>query len=260
MTHPEELLAGYVDGSLSAQERAAVETHVAGCARCSREIELSSSARSALRSLEDVPAPSDIGSVAIHEAAGGRAAPAGDGPPRWYRVGGIVGAVAAGLLVFTLVLPHVGQNSADEGGAAPAGAERDGKSGVTALSGPASAIEIQHANYDNTSLTALITAYASAEDSSAGGAAGAPVAETTSPPAAFGRQTQTDKALSCIVRSAPDEIGELQRLIRARFDGTPAYLAVFTEGPGAGQPADTAIIWVFATDDCRILSSSFAKL
>jgi hypothetical protein len=49
-------------------------------------------------------------------------------------------------------------------------------------------------------------------------------------------------------------------LIRARFEGTPAYLAIFTEGPGAGQPADRAIIWVFATDDCRILSSSFAQL
>jgi len=58
---------------------------------------------------------------------------------------------------------------------------------------------------------------------------------------------------------AAGEMGVLA-LIRARFEGTPAYLAVFTEGPGAGQPADTAIIWVFATDDCRILSSSFAQL
>ncbi len=115
MTHPEELLAGYVDGTLSAQERAAVEAHVAGCARCSREIGLATSARSALRSLEEVPAPADIGSLAIREASGGRAAPAAEGTPRWYRVGGIVGAVAAGLLVFTLVLPHVGQSD-DSGG------------------------------------------------------------------------------------------------------------------------------------------------
>ena len=79
-------------------------------------------------------------------------------------------------------------------------------------------------------------------------------------PLATGGQAQVNKALACIVQSAPDETGDLKRLIRARFEGTPAYLAVFTEGPGAGQPADTAIIWVFATDDCRILSSSFAQL
>jgi Putative zinc-finger len=252
MTHPEELLAGYVDGSLSAKERAAVETHVARCAKCSREIAMASTARSALRALEEVPAPGDIGSPAIQEAAGSHATPAAGGTPRWYRVGGLVAAVAAGLLVFTLVLPRIGQSD-DAGGGdqrelnAAASDTEAGK--LSARSG----IEISHENYDNTSLTALITSY-TAEDSSAGGAAGAPVALTT------GGQAQVNKALDCIVQSAPDETGDLKRLIRARFEGTPAYLAIFTEGPGAGQPADTAIIWVFATDDCRILSSSLARL
>ena len=254
MTHPEELLAGYVDGTLSAQERAAVEAHVAGCARCSREIGLATRARSALRSLEEVPAPEDIGSLAIQEAEG-RPAPAAEGTPRWYRVGGIVGAVAAGLLVFTLVLPHVGQSDDSGGGdqRALSASERDTEAGKLSA---ASGIEIQHENYDNTSLTALITSLA-AEDSSAGGAVGAasaPVALAT------GSQAQVDKALACIVQSAPGETGDLKRLIRARFEGTSAYLALFTEGPGAGQPADRAIIWVFATDDCRILSSSLAQL
>ena len=255
MTHPEELLAGYVDGTLSAQERAAVEAHVGGCARCSREIGLATSARSALRSLEEVPAPADIGSLAIQEASGSRAAPAAEGTPRWYRVGGLVAAVAAGLLVFTLVLPHVGQSDDSGGGdqRALSAAERD--AGLGKFSARASGIEIQHENYDNTSLTALISSFA-AEDSSGGaaGAASAPVALAT------GSQAQVDKALACIVQSAPGETGDLKRLIRARFEGTPAYLALFTEGPGAGQPADRAIIWVFATDDCRILSSSFAQL
>jgi anti-sigma factor RsiW len=255
MTHPEELLAGYVDGTSSAQERAAVESHVAGCAKCRREIALATSARSALRSLDEVPAPAGIGSLAVREASGDRAAPAAGGTPRWYRVGGIVGAVAAGLLIFTLILPHVGQ-SGDGGGGdqrALSGAERDAGAGKLYA---ASGIEIQHENYDNTSLTALVSSYAA--DSSAGGAA---VGTAAAPaPSSMGSQAQTDKALACIVGSAPDATGELQRLIRARFEGTPAYLAVFIDGPGAGQPADRAIIWVFATDDCRILSSSFAQL
>ena len=76
----------------------------------------------------------------------------------------------------------------------------------------------------------------------------------------FGTQAQTNKALACIVKSAPNQGGELQTLIRARFKGTPAYLAVFTEGPGAGQPADTVTVWVLATTDCRILSFSSAQL
>jgi anti-sigma factor RsiW len=253
MTHPEELLAGYVDGTLSAQERAAVEAHVAGCTRCSREIGLATSARSALRSLEEVPAPAGIGSLAIQEAEG--RAPAAEGTPRWYRVGGIVGAVAAGLLVLTLVLPHVGQSD-DAGGEQPALGATERDTGAVEFKA-ASGIELSHENYDNTSLTALISSYARAEDSSGGGAAGAASAPV---PLAAGSQAQVNKALACIVQSAPGETGDLKRLIRARFEGTPAYLAVFTEGPGAGQPADTAIIWVFATDDCRILSSSLAQL
>jgi hypothetical protein len=254
MTHPEELLAGYVDGTLSAQERAVVETHVAGCSKCSRDIAMASSARSALRDLHDVPAPEDIGSLAIQEASGHRGAPGVGGTPRWYRVGGLVAAVAAGLLVFTLVLPRIGQRD-DAGGdkrelSAAAGDTEAGK--LIAASG----IEISHENYDNTSLTALISSLA------AGDSAGGSMAAASAPPIplATGGQAQVNKALACIVRSAPDETGDLKRLIRARFEGTPAYLAVFTEGPGAGQAADRAIIWVFATDDCRILSSSFAQL
>ena len=254
MTHPEELLAGYVDGTLSAQERAVVETHVAGCSKCSRDIAMASSARSALRDLHDVPAPEDIGSLAIQEASGHRGAPGVGGTPRWYRVGGLVAAVAAGLLVFTLVLPRIGQSD-DAGGdqrelSAAAGDTEAGK--LSAASG----IEISHENYDNTSLTALISSLA------AGDSAGGSMAAASAPPIplATGGQAQVNKALACIVRSAPDETGDLKRLIRARFEGTPAYLAIFTEGPGAGQAADRAIIWVFATDDCRILSSSFAQL
>jgi anti-sigma factor RsiW len=255
MTHPEELLAGYVDGTLSAQERAAVEAHVAGCARCSREIALASGARSALRALEEVPAPEGIGSLAIQEASGSRAAPSAGGTPRWYRVGGIVGAVAAGLLVFTLVLPHIGQSDDSGGGDQRALSAAEGAE-VGKLSA-ASGIEIQHENYDNTSLTALISSLA-AQDSAGGSMAAASAPPTI--PLATGSQAQVDKALACIVQSAPGETGDLKRLIRARFEGTPAFLAIFTEGPGAGQPADTATIWVFATDDCRILSSSLAQL
>jgi len=254
MTHPEELLAGYVDGALSATDRVAVETHLAACSRCSREVALAGGALTALRSLAEVPAPEGVASNALEEATG--AQPAVGGTPRWYRFGGIAAAVAAGLVVFTLVLPHIGNGGGATSEASQAkdqGAAGGAREGAALTA--ASAVEIQHVNYDDASLTALSSSYQSAPSGASGvAAATAPVAPV------FGTQAQTNKALACLVKSAPDQGGELQTLIRARFKGTPAYLAVFTEGPGAGQPADTVTVWVLATTDCRILSFSSAQL
>jgi hypothetical protein len=256
MTHPEELLAGYVDGTLSAKERAAVDAHLPGCARCSRETELAAGARSALRSLAEEAAPPGVVSQALEEAGGARRSAVAGGTPRWYRVGGVVAAAAAGLLVLTLVLPHIGHGKGSVVGAQQkdTGAEREAGGQAAALSAPA-AIEIRHVNYDNTSLTALASSYQTGT-SGAGdlGAAQAPATQV------FGTQAQTDKALACVAESAPDETGDLQSLIRARFQSTPAYLAVFFEGPGAGQPADAVTVWVLATKDCGILSFSSAQL
>jgi hypothetical protein len=257
MTHPEELLAGYVDGDLPARDRAAVDTHLAACSRCRGEVSLARSARSALGALPDVPAPDGIAARAIEESRGTAAAPGG-GTPRWYRVAGIAAATAAALVVLTLTLPHIGQSD-DAGGATRAAGTGSKVQGPTALSAP-NGIEVQHVNYDNESLSALSTSYA--RDSAAAGGG----AETTASPdsgefaTTQGTPKQTAGALACIQRSAPDATGQLTRLIRARFQGTPAYLALFLDGPGAGQPADTVIVWVFAIDDCRILSSSQAKL
>ena len=258
MTHPEELLAGYVDGSLPARDRAAVDTHLGACSRCRGEVSLARSARSALGALPELPVPDGIATLAIEESRGAAAPAAGGGPPRWYRVAGIAAAAAAALVVLTLTLPHIGQGD-DAGGASRAAGTGSKVEGPTALSAPRG-VEVQHVNYDNDSLSALSTSYA--RDAAAAGGN----AETTSSPGSGefattqGTPKQAAGALACIQRSAPDATGQLTRLIRARFQGTPAYLALFLDGPGAGQPADTVIIWVFAADDCRILSSSQAKL
>lgn len=250
MTHPEELLAGHVDGTLSAKERLAVDAHLAGCPRCSREIALATGARAALRSLAEEPAPSGVATRALEEVGSSRRSSVGGGTPRWYRVGGIV-AAAAGLLVLALVLPRIGQDQRASGDARAQGQESAQVSGAASALA-ASVIEIRKVNYDDASLTSLASSYKTSGES----------AVDTKPPvaAAFGTQAQTAKALECIARSAPDEPGDLQSLIRARFKSTPAYLAVFLEGPGAGQPADAVTVWVFATTDCRILSFSSAQL
>lgn len=250
MTHPEELLAGYVDGSLSPGEQAAVDVHISGCARCGRETALAARARSALRSVNEVPAPSGVATRALEEAVSARRSGVNDDAPRWYRVGGIVAAAAAALLVLTLILPRIGQNGGSGGGARNTSEDSARASGPATAMAAASVIEIRRVNYDDASLADLTSSYKS-------GAAGI---EASPAPVVLGSPAQTAKAIACSARSAPDEVGELQSLIRARFKSTPAYLAVFLESPGAGRPADAVTVWVFAARDCRILSFSSAQL
>lgn len=256
MTHPEELFAGYVDGTLSSEDRVAVETHLGDCARCTRDVELAAGARSALRSMIEEPAPAGIASDALREAAGVRPAVPG-GTPRWYRVGGLVAAAAAGLLVLSLVLPNIGQNDASDRDVAAAKAEdaAGGDAGGAVETLEATLIELRQIDYDDASLTGFTSSYRTIADGSAEtGTAQAPAAPV------LGTQAQTDKALACVAEAAPEESGELMNLIRARFKGTPAYFAVFFESPGADQPFDRVTVWVLRTSDCGILSFSSAPL
>src|SRR2546428_7579400 len=57
MRHPEDLLAAFVDGTASLQERAEVESHLSFCATCRDEIELAKEARVALEGLPELEAP-----------------------------------------------------------------------------------------------------------------------------------------------------------------------------------------------------------
>jgi len=251
MTHPEEHLAGYVDATLSPHEQRAVDAHLAGCARCRREVALATGARAALGSLAEVPAPPGVAASALREAGAAKRARPTNGPG-WYRIAGIAAAAAAGLLVVSLVLPKVGGNSndaTDRQAVAAGGADAGG------IAEAAAALMIQDVDYDDASLSALASSFKTAGDGGGVGAAEASAAQSL--PAT---PQQTRKALRCIVRSAPDETGQLTQLIKARFQGTPAYLAVFLEGPGADQPPDAVSVWVFATDGCAILSYSNARL
>lgn len=254
MTHPEELLAGYVDGTLPTDERAVVDAHLAGCARCQREVVLAASARSALGSLPEVPAPSGVATRALEEARGARQRQAA-GTPRWYRIAGVAAAAAAALLVVAVALPHIGKSTSPVADAGRTNTKvGGGAAGASALS--ANVIEIQQVNYDDVSLSALSASYAG--DAAAVSTPTPGTAESTA--VVTGTPAQTAKALACIVRSAPSETGQPTRLISARFQGTPAYLEVFLEGPGADQPPDSVVVWVFATKDCAILSFSQARL
>jgi anti-sigma factor RsiW len=49
MSHPLELLVSFEDGTLQPAERAVLDAHLAGCARCAAEVEAATAARAALR-------------------------------------------------------------------------------------------------------------------------------------------------------------------------------------------------------------------
>src|SRR6185503_12173934 len=68
VSHPEDLLADYVDGTLAERERAVVDTHLDGCARCSAEIRQAEAAKTSLNALEDVPVPFGVTGPVLAEA------------------------------------------------------------------------------------------------------------------------------------------------------------------------------------------------
>jgi Putative zinc-finger len=260
MTHPDDLLVDYVDGALSGEDLRRVERHLVTCGRCRSEVVLAGGARAALATLVAPAVPSRVADRAIDEAEGGNGSSTVVGihsrsvAPSWYRWA-IGTAAAAALLVAVVALPHIG-NGPGRQAAAPA-AESD------AL-GPAKradTVEIEHRNYDTAAVQDLALTYRSstqvpttAEGDTTNG--GANPQET---PAAFSRELTPD-ATACLATAVPNPEGQLVRVIRARFEGTPAFIGVYLEGPGAGQPPDTVRVWVVSARGCSILTYTGAAI
>jgi anti-sigma factor RsiW len=260
VSHPEDLLADYVDGTLAERERAAVDTHLDGCARCSAEIRQAEAAKTALSELEDVPVPFGVTGPVLAEA--GRRFERRRGVA-WERFQWAAGLAAAAALIVVVALNVGGgdqRNAASSaatgaaGGSAAAGGAEAAAPGAIHFAG----IEIQrNVDYDDAGIQAV-----------AAEAAAAVVAaeETPAPQAALAGAAQdskerTSQAKDCVKQSGiqgPQDV--LIRLIEAEFEGTPGYIAVFSEGPGAGQPPDHVVVFVVAKDDCRILSTASQRV
>jgi len=240
MTHPEELLASYVDGSLDASERAVVDAHLAACPRCREEVEVARRAVAALAALREEPVP--LGVTAPVLARAERAA-----EPRWRSPRWAVGLAAAAALVLAgaLVLPQVLRGPAAPGpGGATMGVAENAERDAAALATPGlPPPEVWDADLDERGAKRL--ALQAAER------AASPTAEYRR-----GGDAAADEAVSCLTASGAvlDDRHVLVRLISARYLGTPAYLGVFREGPGGDQPPTRVVVWVVAREDCRILT------
>ena len=260
MTHPLEQLAQYVDGTLRPSERGAVDEHLRACSRCREQVRAAGLARAALRSLESPPGP-DIAAGFGPERVAEVASPRAPTSPRWTKVAaGLAAAVV--VAAVALVVPRLGTSSDDDGTAAlgAADAEADATNGQLR-------VEIDGTAYDAASIEQA-AAEAAAEvargetEAEAGGAeAPAEDAASAAPEQTrFAGPGRTDEAIACLERAFPGFPGELVRVKRATFEGSPAYLGFVLEGPGAGTPADTLSIWVASIEDCEILSISSARL
>jgi hypothetical protein len=256
MTHPEELLSGYVDGTLPNEERVVVDAHLATCVTCREEVELAGEALVALEALEEQPVPFGVTGPVMAEA-GRRFERRG---AVWQRVQWGAGLAAAAALVLVVALNLSGGNSGDL-----ADEPRDGSSELgggapgAALAADETLPRLENqrgVSYSDSGIRLLAedTAERSAVQSSPtpeqdAGGVGTDVE--------FAAKNDRAVALECLGTSgAPldDPRERLDRLIEAQYQGTPAYFAVFLESPGGGQPPDSAIVWVVATRDCRILT------
>jgi Putative zinc-finger len=253
MTHPEEQLSGYVDGTLGTDERAEVDAHLATCATCREEIDLSTRAVTMLRELPEMPVPFGTTRPVMAEAGKERTSrtrPSWGGRTQWA-----AGLAAAAVLVavVAVALPRVGE-VAQMDSAAGGGAQATPKAapGMEAATSGAVPLELQpNADYDATKLERL--ADSSAQRGSQTTLAG--------PSAADASAAKAEGATACL--ASPGGLtgrDRLVRLIQATFQGQPAYIGVYREQPGTGQPADRIVIWVVARQDCSTLSYSFKRL
>jgi len=238
MNHPYEQLTDLVDGTLDEDDLAGVQAHLDTCASCREDLAHTTRGREAARSLPQAAPPADLHRRVI-VAAGGHS----HGAPTWYRWAGVA-AAAAVVVAIAIALPNVG-----------GGSDKD-RAGLTAASVDAGAeaqdagagrqVEKLDENYDAKELERL------ARDTSSAMAAQQPAPQTTA---------LDTGAAQCVSQAfAKQPVGELARLIEAKFEGRPAYIAVYLEGPGAGEPPDTAVVWAAAKDDCTILSFASARI
>ena len=266
MSHPEDLLAEYVDGTLAERERAFVDTHLDGCARCSSEIRQAEAAKTALSELEDVPVPFGVTGPVLAEA--GRRF---EGRRRvaWDRFQWAAGLAAAAALIVVVAL-NVGGGEA-RNAATPAATSASGGTGAAGGAEGAAPGAIHFAgierqpnvNYDDPGIQAVALEAANAVVAAEEAQAGEP---TSAPAAAFATSAQDSKERTTLAKDCVQQSGiqgqqdVLIRLIEAEFEGTPAYIAVFSEGPGAAQPPDHIVVFVVAKDDCRILSTASQRI
>jgi hypothetical protein len=262
--HPTELLAAFVDGSLSDSDRAALTKHLEGCPQCREEVRSARRAREALTSLPEVPAPKGLAERAVR-----RAPPGSPAEERSYRILW-VGAAAAlivivawfGVRAMTKQTSPVNLSSGAEASTVPAPDTEPGP--------------LDHdGNYDASEIAALTEQAAHqgkrtvfGNGAATGGTsrqqgpslavpAAAPSPAPAPAPAPAIKSASLGAGARCLNKAgAFDQGGSLVKVIQAKYNSAPAYIAVLYEPGPDGGPTDRAVTWVFAKSNCDVLDFS----
>ena len=238
MNHPFEQLADLMDGTLDERELAGVQAHLDLCATCRQDIDLATHGARAARSLPVENPPPDL-----HRRVVG--AGAGRGTPTWYRWAGAAAAAAA-VIAIAIALPNVGSDPRRDGVSTLAGEDSQAAVESDPVGGDV-VVTHEDRDYDAPGLEEL--------------ARSARASSQLAPNAEGGSRQDAAAAVTCVSQAFGDQqAGRLTRLIRARFEGEEAYIAVYLEGPGAGEPPDTVAVWAAAADDCSVLSFASARI
>jgi hypothetical protein len=235
MSHPYELLADFVDGTLDEDDLAGVQAHLEACGSCRGEVADAAAGAEAARSLPLEEPPPDLHRRVVE---GGR----GRGAPPWYRWAG-AGAAAVVVLAIAVALPNVGGGARDTD---PAGEDRQEASFQDGGASP-DELEVtrQDRNYDAAGLQELARSA-----TRAAGEVATSSAEASAP--------NSEAAVRCVSDAfGNQELGRLTRIIQARFEGEEAYIAVYLEGPGAGGEPDLVNVLAASRDDCTFLSLAY---
>jgi len=97
-------LSAYLDGQLTAAEREAARSHIAGCARCRGEMEALERTAYAVADLPRLRAPSDLRDQVMAKLDG--VAPAEARPPQWRMYWGAAAAVVFAVVIMLLITPR----------------------------------------------------------------------------------------------------------------------------------------------------------
>ena len=258
--HPEELLADFVDGTLEGEDRARVEGHVSGCARCREEVALAGRARGSLAGLSEVAPPTGLDLAVRREVR----------RPPSRRVWALAGAaaVAAGILAGGIVLVGQGLLGGEQeqgaGAAAPQPAQE--QDGVTEESGEragsslaagdaATSIRFTTSQQDYTPASLANLGRSLRDDARALLAQGFPkTAEVYFANVEVESLAKEPReALQCVLREVPADQPVVPILVqKAFFEGRPAYVVAFLQGPSETTPYDRLLIWVADRETCSL--------
>ena len=276
MTHPEDLLAEYVDGTLGPEERARVDAHLAGCERCRDEVAAAGLARAAVAALPEVDAPSGIALEVRRRVrgtgrAGGFAMRAGAtaaaaaivGVLVWVGMSGgpdTVGGDAAGEQTSAPAAEGGGRGGADAEDATTAESAADSPTALTSASAYPK-FRVSDTSYDPELLAELAPRLA--EEAVAAIDAGFPPTARDFY-ASFDLRDLDQRAgtaISCVTGTvAPEGIVSPFLIEEAAFRDEPAYLAVFLQGPDADAPYDRVTLVAVSREGCAPLHYAFQKL